>query len=561
MQPLRRTLEDHDLGHLRIVAELWEIDLPAGPARQAAAALSEAMLATEAAEEAVAALPPPAAEALAYLLERGGRAPLADLTRAFGPLTRVGPGRRDREKPWRDPHAALDALYFRGLLALAFTDTASGPQEFGFVPHDLLERLPRPRAIPGRGALGRGAPNPDQVRRASASAVDDATTLLAALRRRPSRTEELPAARRSALSTFLRQPQSLELLLQLLLEQGVLRRPPLRPEPQATRQLLEQTPGGALRWMMAAWLESPAWNDLAHTPGLSAGGRAWPNDPLVTRTASLNLFQDVPVGEWWDLGTFLEAVRRERPGFQRPAGDFDSWYLHDEESGRPLTGFDHWAEVEGRFLQFLVEGPLAWLGALDLGLSGSSTIAFRRTSWSGALLGESRADDLMLATPGPSRATVEPNGVVRVPAAVPAALRYQIARATAWVAMGEDEYVYRVTPSSLAAAKAQSLTAQNVRAILEQASGEGMHAGLAAAMARWQQRSTQARMETTVLLQTSDARVLRELQARRTTSRYLGDVVGLTAVRVRERDVEALAAAAARLGLLLDLPTPGAEWP
>src|SRR4030065_477379 len=105
MQSLQRSLDDHDLGHLRIVAELWGIDLPQRSAPPAARP------------------PPAAAEALAHLLAHGGRSPLADVARVFGPLTQMGPGRRDREKPWQRPQAAVVALYFRGLLALSVGDT------------------------------------------------------------------------------------------------------------------------------------------------------------------------------------------------------------------------------------------------------------------------------------------------------------------------------------------------------------------------------------------------------------------------------------------------------
>ena len=561
MQPLRRTLEDHDLGHLRIVAELWEVDLPAGPARQAAAALSHSMLTPGAATEIAASLPPAADAALTYLQAHGGRAPLADLARAFGPLSRMGPGRRDREKPWRDPKAALDALYFRGLLALAFADTPIGPQEFGFIPHDLLARLPSSAAALDAPPLGRVAPDPGEVRLAGTEAVDDATTILAALRRRPSRSEDLPAARRSALSRFLLQPASLELLLRLLPERALLRRPQFRPDPEATRQFLELPPARARRRLVSAWLESRAWNDLAHTPGVASGAGAWPNDPLVTRSAALLLLEDIPNGVWWDLAAFLEAVHAESPAFQRPAGDFDSWYLQDQATGRTLSGFENWLWVEGRLLRFLIEGPLAWLGAVDLGVEGGTVVAFRRAQGVGIVLGESAAEEPQAPAAVSETANVDPDGFVRVPRSLPSAQRYQIARVTTWVQAAPDGYVYRVTPSGLGSAKTQGLTPAHVRAILEHASGKSMPPGLAAAIARWQRRLDEGRIESTFLMRLNDARVVRELKSHRATARYLGDVVGPTVIAVRPRDVEALLAAAARLGLLLDPPEVGGESP
>ncbi|HSB88641.1 MAG TPA: helicase-associated domain-containing protein [Anaerolineales bacterium] len=558
MQPLRRTLEDQDLGHLHIVAELWEIDLPPGPARPAAAALAQAMLAPGAAAEIAASLPAPADSALTYLQDHGGRAPLADLARIFGPLNRVGPGRRDREKPWRDTTSPLDGLYYRGLLALAFADTPAGPQEFAFIPEDLLDRLPQRVHSPEAPLLGQPAPEPGTIRAARYALVDDATTLLAALRRKPSRSVELPTPRRQALSPFLRQPGSLDFLLALLLEHGLLRQPPIRPDPDATRDFLELPPARALSRLGSTWLQSRTWNDLARTPGLSAA--TWPNDPLVSRSAALMLLEDVPPEVWWSLNAFLEAVRRERPAFQRPAGDFDSWYVQDQATARVLSGFGNWDLVEGRFLRFMIEGPLAWLGAIDLGLDGSIVVAFRRSARYGSVVGDTDADAIE-ANVTPASATVAPDGTIRVPESAPMAQRYQIARVTSWVEAAREGNVYRITPSALSLAKAQGLSSSHVRAILEHASGRPIPPNLAAAMGRWERRAAEGRIEPVLLLRVSDPRVLRELKGNRATSRYLGEAIGPTSVAVRSRHVDVLLAAAARLGLLLDPPDAGGESP
>ncbi len=117
MQPLLRTLQDHDLGHLRIVAELWGLDLSPGSPLEIARALAAAMLQPSALHEVVDGLPADTGQALQALKASGGRMPLADLTRRFGPLREIGAGRRDREKVWRQPTSPLEALWYRGLLA------------------------------------------------------------------------------------------------------------------------------------------------------------------------------------------------------------------------------------------------------------------------------------------------------------------------------------------------------------------------------------------------------------------------------------------------------------
>ena len=142
MRSLLHTLQDYDLGHLRIVAELWGIDLPQGPARQAADVVARTMLEPATVTEITESLPLPNREALDFLLHLGGRAPLSDFVRRFGPFREMGPGRRDREKPWRDTASPMEALWYRGLIARAFIDTPSGPREFAFIPSDLAALLP-----------------------------------------------------------------------------------------------------------------------------------------------------------------------------------------------------------------------------------------------------------------------------------------------------------------------------------------------------------------------------------------------------------------------------------
>jgi hypothetical protein len=97
MQSLERTLQDHDLGHLRILAELWGLDLPSGSSRQVVEVLKTAMLDPIQVNEIVESLTPPIRQLLDYMLNHNGRVPLSDLVHRFGTLREMGPGRRDRE--------------------------------------------------------------------------------------------------------------------------------------------------------------------------------------------------------------------------------------------------------------------------------------------------------------------------------------------------------------------------------------------------------------------------------------------------------------------------------
>jgi hypothetical protein len=91
---------------------------------------------------------------------------------------------------------------------------------------------------------------------------------------------------------------------------------------------------------------------------------------------------------YWSLEAFVDGVRQNHPDFQRPAGDYDSWYLREEASGEFLRGFKRWDAVDGALLRFVICGPLHWLGIVDLAAPevGKQPSAFRFTAWASALL-------------------------------------------------------------------------------------------------------------------------------------------------------------------------------
>ena len=552
MRSLLHTLQDYDLGHLRIVAELWGIDLPQGPARQAADAVARTMLDPTTLTEITDSLPTPIREALDYLLHLGGRAPLSDFVRRFGPLREMGPGRRDREKPWRDTASPIEALWYRGLIARAFIDTPSGPREFAFIPSDLAALLPIP-AQPHSGPPGGSIDPPPISQPATSVAVDDTTTLLAALRRHPGDDSDMTLAQREGVSPFLHQPDSLGLLLTLLREEGILIEPSLYPDPQSVRSYLDAPRTEALRRLIMAWKRSSAWNELANVPHLTYTSEVWPNDPLVSRRTVLEYINQIPLRSWWNLNSFIATIRDRQPGFQRPAGDFDSWYLRDVRNGTFLRGFEYWDAIDGAMLHYLITGPMHWLGVADLGrtsLEGQIT-AFRLTP-AAAVLSDLEAP--LTIKESTASATIHSDGRIVVPRRALRALRYQIARFTSWEPIDDSNYSYRLTPTGLKMAFDQGLELSHVFTILESAGEEPTPTSLRKALKRWGDRGSEGRFRREMILQLPDPDVLSELQGDRTTARYLGEVLGPTTVSVREKDLPRLCSAAARLGILLDPP-------
>ncbi len=552
MQPLARSLQDHDLGHLRIVAELWGLDLPPGPAPQAARALAPQMLDPAALREMLASLPAEARQLLEALAAGHGRLPMADLARRYGPLRELGPGRRDREKPWRSPASPLEVLWYRGLLARAFGNTPTGPCEFGFIPSDILALMPHP-APASAEILGATVPAPAAWLPAVVTAVDDATTLLAALRRRPSREDPPSGAWLSAVDVHLHQPASAPLLLAVLRQQSIVQSAPMRPVAAEVKSFLELPRSAALHRLHHAWVTSTTCNDLAQVPGLESGAESWPNDPLVSRQVVLGRLRALPRGSWWDMEAFVAALREREPGFQRPGGDFDSWYLRDAAGGSFLRGFEHWDAVEGAYLRHLLCGPLHTLGAADIAFDPASgqPRAFRLTESFFAWWAEMPPS---VEDEPPHTCTLQPDGQLSVPRLADRAQRYLIARFCSWQALTPDTYTYRLTPRSLESAARQGLKASHVLTVLEAATSSTVLPALGRAIERALHSDPEAVIQRSLVLRVENPRLLEELRRHRSTARFLGDPMGPRTVAVRERDWEALCAAAARLGLLIEPP-------
>ena len=552
MLRLLQVLQDRDSGFLRIIAEQWGVDLPSGSSPEIAPRLAQAMLEEKLVREVVEALPSTTRYALEYILARGGRKPVAELARRFGPLPEVGPGRRDREKPWRNPSNPLEDLWYRGFVARAYEDTATGLAEFAYVPTDLAGQIPSAGAQTGLPQCE--LPQiPPWISPATHAIVDDATTCMAFLRLPLSPLQSLTEGAARRLRAFLYHPEALDLLVTLLLQQGVLSSTPLRPAPQPTRSFLAAPRISAAGGLLQSWQHSTSWNDLANIPHLEVAGGSWPNDPLSGRSAIVDLLSEIPAEKWWSIESFVLRVREEHPGFQRPGGDFDSWYLSDKRTGTYLRGYENWDLVEGALIRYLICGPLHWLGAVDLGASeaGQPATSFRITRF-GSILWDT--DSLPESTQVEEHAKLQTDGRLRVPRLASRTLRYQLSRFTSWEKLTPEGYSYLLTPSALERGTRQGLRMHHVRGVLEAVCGIPLPPSVDKALKRWEKKGTEARIRREWVLLVTEPKILSELRAHRATARYLDKNLGPGVVRMRERDWEALRAGAARLGILIDPP-------
>ena len=534
MPDLFDSLLKQDIGHLRIIAELWGIELESTEADAAREELAVSLIEPELVAEIVDSLSPEADSAITALVNSGGRIPWPMFTRKYGEIREAGAGKRDREKLYLNPTSVTETLYYRGLLARAFFDTKKGPQEFAYIPDDLLALLNReegqeheaPTADETAEPLGRAASPGERGQEipANDSILDDATTLLAALRMgRSDWLRSIPGGQSDLrLSELLTSAK--------LIENSV-------PQAEAVKAFLEAPRSDALKMLHEAWIESDSFNELRLMPHIICEGE-WKNNPQETREFLLNLLDVIPEGKWWSITAFLRDIKQKYADFQRPAGDYDSWFIKRASDGEYLRGFSSWDQVDGALIKYFITNILHWLGQVDLCTAegASEPTSFRAVNF----LPTSKED---------KKLHISSQGLISVPRLAPRAVRYQVSRFCEWEELKEDVYRYRISTNSLTKAKEQGLKVEHLLTLLAKHSDAGTPPSLAKALKRWEVNGTEARVQTQVILKVSRPEVLEELR-RSKGAKFLGEALSPTTVIVKSGAIQKVMEALMELGIV-----------
>jgi hypothetical protein len=575
MRSLHQCLLDTDLVRLRAIARFWDLELTTSRQRDVAAQLAEAMATPEAVTSAWDMLPGDQRQALEALLADGGRMPLLVFARQWGEIRTMGPGRLERERPWQEPISPAEGLWYRGFISRAFEQGPEGSYEVVFAPPELQAHLPAP-PIPSPAIVLEPASDPTAVRSAGDALLDDACELLAYLqneRLRPSPEGGWANRHEAHLACRLHDPDPTRLLFlrHLAWHLGWLRvtgSGHLRPDPGPVAAWLQSPTSQQRTALVEAWRDDPTWNDLFHVPTLHPEDTgAWRNDPSLARKAILRYLRTCTPTTWYKLNDFVTAVKQADPDFQRPDGDYTSWYIRDVATSVYLSGFESWDAVEGALIRYLITGPLAWLGLTDLGtdqdpepgsprsLSFASPLAsrllpphvFRLTLAGAAFLGLTETP----SEPEPAPMVLRPDFTVLAP---PAQLyeRFQLARIADRVSTGVP-FAYRLTPTSLERARQQGIPVARVLEFLGRVTGAPVPRFVEAALTRWDVRGAEVRLERVVLLRISSEELMAQVASSPRARRFIREQVGPTAALVREQDWPRLVAALGEMGLLTDI--------
>ena len=536
---------------LRALAQNRGIALRSNRQAEAADQLAVELLEPLSIRLALAQLSAQATEALAALLAAGGRMRAPQFARRFGQVRPVGPGRLEREAPWKEPANPAEELWYAGLIYRAFAQDQGGPGEFVFVPDDLLPLLPQAQAQRPLFSV-ETVPAPPQGRGPESNLVEDLFAYLVYVQAhdvRPYADGRLGRRDLAALQQRLavRDERRLAFLQHMARRLGFVVRQDglLRLEATPVKRWLTASAARQTALLQETWRDDPTWNDLCRVPGLICDQEpVWQNDPLWTRRALLDLLARCPPDAWWSAPSFLSAVEKMNPDFQRPDGDYTSWYIRAAASGEYLSGFESWARVEGALISDLLTGPLRWLDVMASVHQGSDWIC---------RLTEAGARFLGLAPPLPEEApsppiVVLPDFQVIVPTPASLYTRFQLGRFAELEA--REPCTYRLTVGGLSRALVHGVGVEQVLAFLRQASQDKLPANVAGQFRSWAGRYGQVDLQEVALLRVKSERVLRELSALPETRSLISRVLSPTTALVRKQDLPRLRKELRALGFL-----------
>jgi len=528
MPDLIQSLLKQDIGHLRIIAELWGFELQSNTLDQARDELSALLLDPSMVSEVMDNIPSDAKSGITSLIESHGRIPWAAFIRTHGDIRDAGAAKRDREKIYLTPSSTSEILFYRGILARAFFDTGKGPQEFAYIPDDLLNLLKYKQPSPFKmiEPLGRPASPGEKGLEIIANdhILDDATTLLAALRLGIDPPEtKIPSN-----------------ILYALLQSAKLIDKNGNPDPKPTKDFLEASRKDSLNMLIDSWTESDSFNELRLVPALICEGQ-WTNQPFETREFLLNLVHAIPENKWWSVNAFLRDIKQKFADFQRPAGDYDSWFIKRATDGQYMRGFDYWDQVDGTLVKFLIMNVMHWFGRVDLSSPEGSKepSAFRI-----------RSEPIISSEVG--KVSVASNGKIIIQRTASRAARYQISRFCEWDDQKTNGYQYHISTNSLERAKEQGLKTDQLLALLVKYTDNMVPPSFANALKRWEINGTEVRVQTQVTLKVSKPEILDELRKSK-AARFLGEVISPSVVAVKEGAVPKVMDALTELGLLTEV--------
>ncbi len=411
-----------------------------------------------------------------------------------------------------------------------------------YIPDDLAGLIPKPETKPVR-IMARPA-KPDERKEVFLSndnVVDDICTIFAALR--IGFKEEQMTSFSSMISTEIAPLKGLLSSLGFFDQNNKI-------DPDLVRGHLTLPRSKAFLDVSKSWMESKEYFDLLYVPGLIFEGK-WQSFPYKSRQTVLAHITDLQPDTWWNISTFISSFKTSDPEFLRQSNDYDNWYIRSDEEEGYLKGFKHWDQVEGRYLQYLINGPLFWFGLIDLAgfEKNGKAISFRLSKRS---LFFFKNEELPGVVEESEDIYINSKLILDIPKKCMRTIRYHLSRFCEWEGMSQDNFRYRITTESLQNSQNLGLEVDQLLKLLQKHSVNRLSKNIIKAIKRWDKQGVEASIGQHLILRVHDPAILQELKASK-SARFLGDSLSPTSVIVNPGAWEKVQEALGEIGYLLKI--------
>ena len=563
-------LEAHPLAVLRAIAACHGMEVEGATQEEMVQEVVLRLSTSEVIEALLEEMEPETRTGLEMLLAAGGQMPSHRFQRdpLGGELRVLGMGAMERVRPWEEPISSTERLYYLGLIYQDFGMIGQFRGQILFIPVELLALLPKVESSPVKFEVRPLEGIPPGVRKGTLSLTDDAFAILSDLQRRnvyPVKGRYLPpdalhrinerlVVREAAVALNReRDTQRLALLMHILRSLSLVKATHeglLKPVTARTRKWLQVSKVRRLLALQRAWADDPTWNDLWRIPTLRPEPTGWRNDAKQARVVLLHWLGQLLPNEWYNIADFIKAIKRLDPDFQRPDGDYNSWYIRNTETGQLLRGWSQWDQVEGVLLRYFFAGPLFWLGVVDLGYlapSDKQPFAFRLTASGASWLGHE-----VELPPEPERMPliIAANGVINVPAGADDWERLHLERLSVPIEESDEPGDYRLDKEKIIALLMEGSDIERVLRFLDRATNGDLPNQVRTMLRGWAGGYGRMVLQPWVVLEVDHPQLMRDLQRQPNLSHYFERPLGPRTVAIAPGQVQEVIAALRQAGYL-----------
>ena len=539
MPALKKMLLSYDLDLLGRIGSFWGVDTTDLDLEKAVMAILNATQDQTLFAEILDSLPSDAKKAWLYLIENNRKVTWAQFIRKYGEVREFGRAKRERKAPDRNPSSIAEILWYRGLVGRAFLNIPPEPREFAFVPDEFI------RSSSDDALVEVNLPSPileERVVNSHAGVYplpDHMTDWLAARRKQANLPDPI-------LQVW---PEN-DAFFKTIARAGKLVDKNDEPDPNALAGFFNQDRESLLLRWLAFWVESQEYDDLRHLPDLVFEGE-WRNDPLKPRKVLLDLLKRLAPATWYSISELVNYIKVTQPDYQRPSGDYDSWFIRRKDTDEYLRGFTHWEEIDGALIRYMITGPLYWLGMTVLGTEHASKEAcFSLSPLLHVYFNQTREYPRSI-----EKAVIEISTdlVFTIPSGTKRAIRYQVARFSEIRSADAQATKYEITPASIRLAQKHGLKVVQLIQYLEKQTGKSLPKALVRLGETWGESGQCTQIEHLYLLRTPQPEILAALKENPQTGKYIKEILSPTAAIINPAGVKILKKSLLEQGQLTEM--------